>query len=100
MDGAGPGGARTDGAEVTALAVVGLGGMGSRIARRLLDAGHEVIVWNRLAQKAAPLVELGAHQAVTPGQAASRAEMLITMVSSPAALRAVTEGPDGVAAAA
>ena len=42
------------------VAVIGLGGMGARIARRLLDAGHEVIVWNRTPDKAKPLIELGA----------------------------------------
>jgi 3-hydroxyisobutyrate dehydrogenase-like beta-hydroxyacid dehydrogenase len=74
--------------------------MGGRIARRLLDAGHQVVVWNRTAEKAAPLFELGAAPAETPAAAASRADALITMVSDPAALRTVTEGPTGVAAGA
>jgi 3-hydroxyisobutyrate dehydrogenase len=84
----------------TAVAVVGLGAMGSRIARRLLDAGHELVVWNRTAEKAAPLVELGAVAAASPADAAARAEVVITMVAEPAALRDVTEGPFGVAAGA
>ena len=45
------------------VAVVGLGGMGSRIARRLLDAGHELTVWNRTAAKAEAL---GAPVAASP----------------------------------
>jgi len=57
-------------------------------------------VWNRSAGKAGPLAGLGAFPAATPAEAASRAEVLITMVADPAALRAVTEGPDGVAAGA
>src|SRR5215472_5127199 len=85
---------------VTAVAVVGLGAMGSRIATRLVAAGHEVAVWNRSAGKAGPLAELGAVPAATPAEAASRAEVLITMVADPAALQAVTEGPDGVGAGA
>jgi 3-hydroxyisobutyrate dehydrogenase-like beta-hydroxyacid dehydrogenase len=85
---------------VTAVAVVGLGAMGSRIAARLVAAGHEVIVWNRSAEKAERLAELGAIPAATPAQAASRAEVLITMVADAAALRAVTEGSDGVVAGA
>jgi 3-hydroxyisobutyrate dehydrogenase/2-hydroxy-3-oxopropionate reductase len=85
---------------VTAVAVAGLGVMGSRIAARLAAAGHKVTVWNRSAGKAEPLAELGAIPAATPAEAASRAEVLITMVADPAALRAVTEGPDGVAAGA
>jgi HAD superfamily hydrolase (TIGR01450 family) len=85
---------------MTAVAVAGLGAMGSRIAARLVAAGHEVTVWNRSAGKAGPLAGLGAFPAATPAEAASRAEVLITMVADPAALRAVTEGPDGVVAGA
>ena len=79
------------------VAVVGLGGMGSRIARRLIDAGHDVTVWNRTAAKAQPL---GVPIAESPAEAASRAEVVITMVADPPALQAVTEGLDGVAAGA
>jgi len=82
------------------VAVVGLGRMGGRIARRLLETGHRVIVWNRSWDRASRLLELGAVPAVTPADAASRAEVLITMVSDPPALRAVTEGPTGIAAGA
>ena len=82
---------------MASVAVVGLGGMGSRIARRLADAGHELTVWNRTAAKAEPL---GVQIAETPAEAASRAEVVITMVADPPALQAVTEGPDGVAAGA
>jgi 3-hydroxyisobutyrate dehydrogenase-like beta-hydroxyacid dehydrogenase len=83
---------------VSVVAVVGVGAMGSRIARRLLDAGHELVVWNRTAGKAAPLVEAGAVAAATPAEAAARAEVVLTMVADPAALRDVTEGEAGVAA--
>jgi 3-hydroxyisobutyrate dehydrogenase len=79
---------------------IGLGGMGSRMARRLLQAGHDVFVWNRSAERAAPLVEEGAILAETPADAAARAEAVITMVSDPAALWAVVEGPSGIAAGA
>jgi len=85
---------------VTAVAVVGLGGMGRRIAARLLNAGHDVTVWNRTPERVAPLVELGASSATTPAEAAYHADVLTTMVADPQALRAVTEGPDGVAAGA
>jgi 3-hydroxyisobutyrate dehydrogenase/2-hydroxy-3-oxopropionate reductase len=85
---------------VSRVAVVGLGAMGSRIAGRLLDRGHDVAVWNRDPAKAQPLVELGAQHAATPAEAAAPEELAIIMVTGPAALAAVTEGPDGVAAAA
>jgi 3-hydroxyisobutyrate dehydrogenase-like beta-hydroxyacid dehydrogenase len=82
---------------VAQVAVVGLGGMGSRIARRLVDAGHELTVWNRTAAKAEAL---GVAVATTPAEAARRVEVVITMVTDPQALQAVTEGPEGVSAGA
>ncbi|HVM34694.1 MAG TPA: NAD(P)-dependent oxidoreductase [Actinomycetota bacterium] len=83
---------------MSAVAVVGLGAMGSRIAHRLIDAGHEVWVWNRTLAKAEPLVALGASACDTPAEAASAAEAVLTMVSDPQALRDVTEGAAGVIA--
>lgn len=80
---------------MTRVAVIGLGAMGSRVARRLADAGNEVIVWNRTRAKAE---ELGLPVADTPAEAARGAEVVITMVANPEALRAVTEGDNGVAA--
>jgi 3-hydroxyisobutyrate dehydrogenase-like beta-hydroxyacid dehydrogenase len=85
---------------VSDVAVVGLGGMGSRMARRLLEAGNRLVVWNRSTPKAEPLVGLGASLAATPAEAASGAQVVITMVADPEALRAVTEGADGVGAGA
>jgi 3-hydroxyisobutyrate dehydrogenase-like beta-hydroxyacid dehydrogenase len=83
---------------VSTVAVVGLGGMGSRVAGRLLNAGHDLVVWNRSTEKMEPLKELGAAAATTPADAARRAEAVITMVADPDSLREVTEGRDGVAA--
>jgi 3-hydroxyisobutyrate dehydrogenase/2-hydroxy-3-oxopropionate reductase len=79
------------------VAVVGLGRMGSRMAVRLLDAGHSVVVWNRTPEHAAALAERGAVAAATPAEAAGRAEAVITMLAGPPALVAVTEGPAGIA---
>ena len=83
---------------MSTVTVVGLGAMGSRIARRLLDAGHDIVVWNRTPGKSAQLVDLGAIRADTPAEAARPAEAVITMVSDARALRDVTEGPVGIAA--
>lgn len=80
------------------VAFIGLGAMGSRIARRLLDAGHELVVWNRTPERAAELVASGATLAESPAAAARDVDAVITMVTDPDALRAITEGPDGVAA--
>jgi 3-hydroxyisobutyrate dehydrogenase len=80
------------------VAVVGLGAMGSRIARRLADAGNELAVWNRDPVKTEPFVAAGAVAASSPADAARQAEAVITMVSNPQALVDVTEGPEGVVA--
>lgn len=82
---------------MTRVAVIGLGAMGSRMARRLIDAGHAVTVWNRTPSRADPLAALGANIAASPAEAASQTEAAITMVANPAALQAVTEGPAGIA---
>ena len=80
------------------VGVVGLGAMGGRIARRLADAGHELVVWNRDPAKAGPLVGAGAIAAATPADVARRVEAVITMVADPRALVDVTEGGEGVVA--
>jgi 3-hydroxyisobutyrate dehydrogenase-like beta-hydroxyacid dehydrogenase len=85
---------------MTKVAVVGLGAMGSRIARRLIEAGNDLAVWNRDVSKTVPLTQAGAAAAESPAEAARRAEVVITMVSDPTALREVTGGPDGVVAGA
>ena len=85
---------------MTRVAVVGLGAMGSRVAQRMVLGGNEVTVWNRSTHKVEPLLRAGARAAQTPRDAATRSEVVITMVTDPRALQAVTEGPDGVAAGA
>jgi len=82
------------------VAVIGLGAMGSRIAGRLLATGQNLVAWNRSPEKLSPLLEIGAVAAATPAAAASCADFLITMVADPAALRAVSNGSDGIVAGA
>jgi 3-hydroxyisobutyrate dehydrogenase-like beta-hydroxyacid dehydrogenase len=81
------------------LAFVGLGLMGTPMATRLLEAGHDLTVWNRTTEKTRPLAERGASVASTPAQAAAGVEAVITMVSNQQALEQVVLGPDGLAAA-
>jgi 3-hydroxyisobutyrate dehydrogenase-like beta-hydroxyacid dehydrogenase len=80
------------------LGYVGLGVMGGGVVRRLLDAGHAVTVWNRTAEKADPLLEVGARWADSPREVAERSEITFTMVTNTAAVTAVAEGPDGILA--
>ena len=83
---------------MTDLAFVGLGAMGSRLARRLLDAGHAVTGYNRTAAKAQALVGAGMKIAASPREAAAAADVVFTMVTDDDALRAIAYGPDGVIA--
>jgi 3-hydroxyisobutyrate dehydrogenase-like beta-hydroxyacid dehydrogenase len=73
---------------MTTVAVIGLGAMGGRMARRFLEAGCRVVVWNRSRARADQLVALGAERAATPAEAAGRAQAVITVMSDPRALRA------------
>ncbi|MGP4004740.1 NAD(P)-dependent oxidoreductase [Streptomyces sp. 8N706] len=82
------------------IAVCGLGVMGGGIARRLVDTGAEVRVWNRSAQRAAEVREAGAEAYASPAQAADGAEAVILCLSDGEALREVLHGPQGVLASA
>jgi 3-hydroxyisobutyrate dehydrogenase-like beta-hydroxyacid dehydrogenase len=79
------------------IAFLGLGMMGGRMAARLLEAGHEVVVWNRTSARAASLARRGATVASSPAEAAAQAELAITMLSTPDALEQVVFGDDGLA---
>jgi 3-hydroxyisobutyrate dehydrogenase-like beta-hydroxyacid dehydrogenase len=68
---------------------IGVGGMGSGMARRLLGAGHDLAVYNRTPSKAHPLGEAGATVCETIGDLARHADVIITMLAHDAALAAV-----------
>jgi 3-hydroxyisobutyrate dehydrogenase-like beta-hydroxyacid dehydrogenase len=80
------------------LGFVGLGAMGSRLARRLLEAGHTVTGYNRTPAKARALESVGLKLAATPRETADGALAVFSMVTNDAALRAVALGPDGILA--
>jgi 3-hydroxyisobutyrate dehydrogenase-like beta-hydroxyacid dehydrogenase len=80
------------------LGFVGLGVMGSRMVKRLLDAGHEVTGYNRTQSKAEWLIKTGMKWADTPAAAARAGEITLSMVTNTEALKAVTEGPEGILA--
>jgi 3-hydroxyisobutyrate dehydrogenase-like beta-hydroxyacid dehydrogenase len=82
---------------MTKLAYIGLGLMGTPMARRLLAAGHTLAVWNRSPDKLAPLVERGAVAAATPAEAARGAEMVMMCVTDAAAAEAVVFAASGIA---
>ncbi|MBL4690263.1 MAG: NAD(P)-dependent oxidoreductase [Rhodospirillales bacterium] len=81
------------------LAFLGIGNMGFAMAGRLIDAGHEVRVYNRTSDKAAPLAERGATVAATPKDACNGAQAVFAMLSDDEASRAVWLGETGALAA-
>jgi 3-hydroxyisobutyrate dehydrogenase-like beta-hydroxyacid dehydrogenase len=72
---------------------IGLGNMGSAIARNLIKAGHELTVYNRTQSRATPFASLGARIAETPSEAAAYAEVLITMLADDDAVEGVIFAP-------
>lgn len=79
---------------------IGLGTMGAPMARNLLAADFEVVVHNRTRSKEEPLAEAGAERAGSPGEAASGADVVVTIVSDTPDVEEVLFGTDGVAAGA
>jgi 3-hydroxyisobutyrate dehydrogenase len=71
------------------VAVIGLGIMGSAMARNVVAAGFPTTVWNRSPQVAAPLVELGATAAEGAEEAVRQADVVITMLPDAAAVTSV-----------
>jgi 3-hydroxyisobutyrate dehydrogenase-like beta-hydroxyacid dehydrogenase len=71
------------------IAFLGLGIMGAPMARRLLAAGYPLTVWNRTASRAAALEAEGAAVAATPAEAVRDAEVVVTMLADPPAVREV-----------
>lgn len=71
---------------------IGVGGMGSGMARRLLAAGHALAVYNRTRAKAAALGEAGAIVVATIGDLTRHADIVISMLADDAALAAVVRG--------
>ncbi len=82
----------------SALGFVGLGAMGGRMAKRLLDAGYPVVGYNRTPARARWLVDAGMQAAASPRAAAEAADVLFSMVADTQALHAVTGGPEGILA--
>ena len=81
------------------IAFLGLGAMGSRMAARLLAAGHTLTVWNRSPAPAQALAGQGARLAATPAEAVADAAVAIAMVRDDEASRRVWLAPDGALAA-
>jgi 3-hydroxyisobutyrate dehydrogenase-like beta-hydroxyacid dehydrogenase len=77
------------------VAVLGMGRMGRALAGRLLDAGHEVRVWNRTPGRAEQLVAAGAREATSVAEAVTGVQVALTMVADDEAVRTVALGSGG-----
>ena len=80
------------------LGFVGLGAMGGRVTKRLLDAGHTVTGYNRTKSKARWLLDAGMRWGESPRAVAESVDIVFTMVTNTAALHEVFNGPDGILA--
>ncbi len=78
------------------IGVAGTGAMGSAIAARLMEVGHEVTVWNRTAAKTEPLADAGAKVAASPTALAAAGEAIISILTDGTAIEAVYNGPSGL----
>ena len=78
------------------IGVAGLGAMGAAIAARLIEVGHEVIVWNRTPEKTKPLADAGAKVVGSPAEVAAQSEAVITILTDGKAIEDVYNGPSGL----
>ena len=75
---------------------IGLGRMGQAMARRVLEAGHDIALYNRTPDKIAELVAAGAVAAGSVADAAKHGGVVLTMLANDDALLAVAQGPGGL----
>ena len=78
------------------VGIAGLGQMGAAFAHRILDAGYDVVGWNRTSSKCAPLVVRGMRQVDSPCELARKADVIFTMLANGSVLDAVLDALDGL----
>ena len=80
------------------VGVAGLGRMGTAIAERLKEVGHDLVVWNRSPERTKPLADAGAEVAKSPAELATRAEAIVTILTDADAIDTVYRGRAGILA--
>jgi 3-hydroxyisobutyrate dehydrogenase len=78
------------------IGFIGLGAMGSRIVKRIIDAGFKVVVFDRTREKAEAVAAQGATLAPTPQALTIKAEVIMSCLSNDNAVKAIYRGADGV----
>lgn len=81
------------------VGVAGLGKMGAAIAARLMECGHDLVVWNRSADKTKSFADAGATIAASPADLAAQSDAVITILTDAAAIDAVYHGASGLLSA-
>jgi 2-hydroxy-3-oxopropionate reductase len=81
---------------VDKVGFVGLGIMGTSMARNLIEDGHELVIHNRTRAKAEKLAKLGAEVATSPREVAGRSDVIITMLPGPPEVEEVLAGENGL----
>jgi len=82
--------------ENTELGFIGIGNMGSRMARRLLDHGYQLVAYNRSREAAEALVKYGATVAESIAELASKADVILSSLTNDDAVKSVYADPAGV----
>ena len=78
------------------IGIAGVGRMGAAIGLRLIEVGHELVVWNRSSDKAQVLIAAGATWCANPKELAARVDTVITILTNADALASVYDGPSGI----
>ena len=81
------------------IGIAGTGRMGTAIALRLLDKGHDVTVWNRTVDKTKAAADGGARVAATPAALARASDKVISMLTDASAMQAVYTSDEGLLSA-
>jgi 3-hydroxyisobutyrate dehydrogenase-like beta-hydroxyacid dehydrogenase len=78
------------------IGFVGVGRMGARMVRRMIEAGYHVTIYDPVEAAMEPLIKLGAAQADTPAAVGSAADIVFASVPTPPIVHSVALGPNGV----
>lgn len=81
------------------IGIIGTGRMGTALAKRLIDLGNEVSVWNRTPDRTAKAREAGATRASSLAELVANSDIIISSLTDKTAIDGVLDGPDGLLSA-
>lgn len=77
---------------------IGLGLMGQRLLKNLLNSGHNVTIWNRTPSKCKDFAKIGATKVTTPADVVAAADIVFSCLADPLAVKEIVFGNCGVLA--